>query len=106
MIAERDYDWAALRGAAIRAGKRTDCVVSAVTDPLYILYTSGTAGQPKDILRDNGGHMVARGRAWRGLLGRLGHWMGGWSQLHCLCAVAACRAMTHTNYAFVHISPC
>ncbi len=59
MIAERDHDWAALRGAAIRAGKRTDCVPLAATDPLYILYTSGTAGQPKGIVRDNGGHMVA-----------------------------------------------
>ncbi len=59
MIAERDHDWAALRGAAIRAGKRTDCVPLAATDPLYILYTSGTAGEPKGIVRDNGGHMVA-----------------------------------------------
>ncbi len=59
MIAERDQDWAALREAAIRAGKRTDCVPLAATDPLYILYTSGTAGHPKGIVRDNGGHMVA-----------------------------------------------
>ena len=59
MIAERDYDWAALRRAAIRAKKRADCAVLAATDPLYILYTSGTAAQPKGIVRDNGGHMVA-----------------------------------------------
>ncbi len=53
--AGRDFDWESLRSEA----KPTDCVPVESTDPLYILYTSGTTGQPKGIVRDNGGHAVA-----------------------------------------------
>ncbi|WP_257167342.1 propionyl-CoA synthetase [Bradyrhizobium sp. SRS-191] len=55
----RDYDWAALRKSALANGKLAACVPVLATDPLYVLYTSGTTGKPKGVVRDNGGHLVA-----------------------------------------------
>ncbi len=69
LIAGRDRDWKETREAAVAANKKADCVPVEATDPLYILYTSGTTGIPKGVVRDNGGHLVALKWSMKNLYG-------------------------------------
>src|SRR5262249_15129264 len=55
LVKGRDLDW----GDFLAGAPSVECVAVAATDPLYILYTSGTTGVPKGVVRDNGGHAVA-----------------------------------------------
>ncbi len=65
LVSGRDHDWQELAAAAQPA----DCVPVLATDPLYILYTSGTTGTPKGVVRDNGGHAVALSWSMRNIYG-------------------------------------
>src|SRR6202166_3785848 len=94
LVGGRDHDWAKLRRAALDAGKLAPCVPVLATDPLYILYTSGTTGIPKGVVRDNGGHLVALKWSMDNLYGvKPGEvwWSGsdvGWVVGHCYIVYA------------------
>jgi propionyl-CoA synthetase len=65
LVPGRDHDWSELASRAAPV----ECVPLDATDPLYILYTSGTTGHPKGVVRDNGGHLVALHWSMRNIYG-------------------------------------
>ena len=65
LVEGRDLDWVEAEASA----EPQACAWVEATDPLYILYTSGTTGQPKGIVRDNGGHLVALNWSMKNIYG-------------------------------------
>jgi len=95
LVAGRDHDWQAITESATAA----DCVPVASTDPLYILYTSGTTGQPKGVVRDTGGSVVSLKWSMRctGPHPILDGWLGTRTLSTAPCSTAVLPSCTKAN---------